>query len=133
MPAISAYAEPLMLGYLLKGATATVPAAWGVGLSLGSPTAASGSEIASGTGIVRQGATFSSAASNTFTNANAMTFGAVNAAATITGIDVFDTLPASYTANAGNLLVFGTLATVRTLGSGDSLVLPAGSMSVTLT
>jgi hypothetical protein len=34
---------------------------------------------------------------------------------------VLDSLPASYTANQGNLLLYGLLATARTVGSGTRL------------
>src|SRR5580704_19582407 len=40
---------------------------------------------------------------------------------------VLDPLPASYTANQGNLLLYGLLATARTVGSGDSLVLASSA------
>ncbi len=132
MANVATYAENFLLAYLLLGATATRPVAWGIGLSLGSPTSVSGSEIASGTGIVRSTGAFSSANINSFVNTVANTYGPVNAAASYSGIAVFDTLPASYTANAGNLLLYGLLATARTVGSGDSLVLASSALVVSL-
>jgi hypothetical protein len=80
MANIATYAENFLLAYLLLGATATRPTAWGIGLSLASPTSVSGSEIASGTGIVRSSGQFSSANINTFVNTVANTYGPVNAA-----------------------------------------------------
>ncbi len=132
MANIATYAENFMLAYLLLGSTATRPTAWGIGLSLASPTSVSGSEIASGTGVVRSTGVFASQAVNTFTNNAANTYGPVNAAGSYSGIDIFDSLPASYTADQGHLLMYGLLATARTVGSGDSLVLGSGALSITL-
>lgn len=132
MANISTFADNMLLAYLLLGATATRPTAWGIGLSLGSPTSVSGSEIASGTGIVRSTGAFSSANINTFVNTVANTYGPVNAAGSYSGIAIFDTLPASYTANAGNLLAYGLLATARTVASGDSLVLSSSALAISL-
>ena len=132
MANIATFAENFMLAYLLLGATATRPIAWGIGLSLGSPTSVSGSEIASGTGIVRSSGQFSSANVNTFVNTVANTYGPVNAAGSYSGIAIFDSLPASYTAGQGNLLLCGLLATARTVGSGDSLVLASSALTISL-
>ena len=129
---VATYAQNFMLAYLLLGATATRPTSWGIGLSLGSPTSVSGSEIASGTGVVRSTGAFSSVNVNTFVNTIANTYGPVNAAGSYSGIDVFDSLPASYTANQGDLLLYGLLATARTVGSGDSLVLASSALAVSL-
>jgi hypothetical protein len=132
MANIATYAENFLLAYLLLGATATRPQAWGIGLSLASPTSVSGSEIASGTGVVRSSGQFSSANINTFVNTVANTYGPVNAAGSYSGIIVKDSLPASYTADQGNLLLFGLLATARTVGSGDSLVLASSALTISL-
>ncbi len=132
MANISTFAENMLLAYLLQGSTATRPTAWGIGLSLASPVSTAASEIASGTGVVRSTGSFSSVNANTFVNTNTNTYGPVNAAGSYSGIDVFDTLPASYTANAGNLLLYGLLATARTVGSADSLVLSSSALSINL-
>src|ERR1700761_3799054 len=128
MPALGTYSEQLLLSFLLSGATATIPAHWGVGLSLGSPTSVNGSEIASGSGIARQSATFISAAVGSWTNTNAMSFGTNSASAVFSGVAVYDTYSVVYTANAGDLLLYGLLATARTLVSGDQISIPQGSM-----
>ena len=132
MANIGTFAENMLLAYLLLGATATRPVAWGIGLSLGSPTSVSGSEIASGTGVVRSSGQFASTNVNSFTNSVANTYGPVNAAGSYSGIVVMDSLPASYTADQGHLLLGGLLATARTVGSGDSLVLAVGGLTVSL-
>ena len=132
MANVSTWSENFLLAYLLLGATATRPVAWGIGLSLGSPTSVSASEVASGSGVVRSSGQFASVNINSFTNSVANTYGPVNAAASYSGIVIMDSLPASYTADQGHLLMNGLLATARTVGSGDSLVLAVGGLVVSL-
>ena len=129
MAGISNYAEKVMLDYMLGGATPTRPAAWGVGLSLGTPSASAGSEIATGSGYSKASGTFVAAASpaGSASNSNAMTFGPFSAGCTVQALGVYDT-----TATGGNLLFFGQLATARTLGAGDSLIINAGQLILTL-
>lgn len=132
MAALGTFAESLLLSFLLQGSTTGIVSAWGIGIGTAVGNSTAGSEIASGSGVVRASGAFSSQAAGTFTNTNAATWGPVNAAGTISGIQVWNTSQATYTANAGSLLVFGSLATARTLASGDSLVLSSGAMSITL-
>lgn len=129
MAGIAAYAEKAMLDWVLGGATPTRPGAWSVNLSLGAPTSVSGSEIATGSGWSRQTAVFSAASSpaGSSVNSGAMTFGPALTAAVFSGLQVWDTV-----ATGGNMLWYGTLATPRTLGVGDSLVIAAGALTVTL-
>ncbi len=131
MAGVSALYEKALLDYSLKGSTATLPAAWAVGLSFGVPSSISGSEIATGSGYTRNTVTFVAAASpaGTASNSLAMTFGPMSAAATMSGIQVWDTLVAT----SGSMIWYGTLATARTLGSGDSLVIAAGALIISLT
>lgn len=130
MAGISDYAEKAMLDWLMGGATPTRPAAWGVGLSVGTPNASAGSEIATGSGYVRATATFVAAASpaGSCSNSNAMTFGPFSSGCTVQALHVWDT-----TTTAGNMLWYGQLATARTLGAGDSLIINAGQLILTLT
>jgi len=129
MANIAAYAEKAMLDWVLGGATPTRPTVWGVGLSLGAPTSVSGSEIGTDSGYTRQTVVFNAAASpaGSASNSGAMTFGPFSTAQSISGLLVTDTL-----ATAGNMLWYGTLATARTVGPGDSLVVAAGSVLITL-
>lgn len=132
MAAVSAYMEKAMLDWVMGGASPTQPTTRAVGLSLGAPTSVSGSEW-TGTGVTRQTITFGAAASpgGSATNTAAVTFGPVTSAATVTGIQVWDTISGT-TANAGNMLWYGNLATVRTVASGDYLVLASGALTVSL-
>lgn len=131
MANVSAYAEKAMLDWVLGGATPTRPAAWAVGLSLGVPSSVSGSEITTGSGYARATVGFGAAASpgGSATNTVAMTFGPFSGAASITGIQIWDTL---LSLNSGNMLWYGTLTTPRTVGVGDSLVIASGALTVSL-
>jgi hypothetical protein len=76
------------------------------------------------------GAAGTPTSSGTVSNASAITFGPFSSAQSISGIVVFDTVTTSV--NSGNILWQGLLATARTIGIGDSLVLPTGSLLLTL-
>jgi len=132
MAALSAYAEKATLDWLLGGATPTRPTAWSVGLSLGVPSSTSGSEITTGSGYARQTVVMPAAASpaGSVTNTAAMTFGPFSGAASITGLQIWDTI---LTLNSGNMLMYGTLATARTVGVGDSLVINSGALTAIMT
>jgi hypothetical protein len=127
MAGISAYCGKVMLDYVCGGAAPTRPAAWGVGLSVGTPNATTGSEIGTGSGYARQNPGFAAAASpaDTVSNGNAMTYGPFSSGCTVQALQVWDT-----TATAGNMLFFGQLATARTLGAGDSLTINAGALVI---
>lgn len=129
MAGVSAYMEKAELDWSLGGATPTRPSAWAVGLTVGVPTSVSASEYGGG-GYARATVTFAAAASpaGSASQSNAMTFGPFSTAATISGIHVWD----NTTVANGNMLYYGTLATARTLGVGDSLVVNAGALVVTL-
>jgi hypothetical protein len=133
MANISQYLTKAMLDWSLGGATPTRPGAWGIGLSLGSPTSVSGSEITTGSGYARQTGIFAAAgtptSSGTVTNASNMTFGPFSGACSISGIQIWDTI---LTLNSGSLLYMGLLTTARTLIIGDSLVLASGALTVSL-
>lgn len=133
MANISQYMQANMLNWVFAGAAATVPTKWGVGISLGNPSSTSGSEVSTASGYSRQsmawGAAGTPTGSGTVTNASAITFGPFSTAQSLSGLLIWDTM---LSANSGNLLWYGTLATARTLGVGDSLVVPTGSILVTL-
>ena len=130
MSNVSAYAGALLLNFLLNAQTATRPTAWGVGLSLGSPTSVSGSEITTGSGYARASATFPAASTpGSATNGTAMTYGPFSGAASISGANLWDTV---LSLNSGNLLMEGLLATARTVGIGDSLVIGSAAMTITM-
>ena len=136
MAAISNYARKLILDFSLNTQTATRPTNWGVGLSFGSPTSVSGSEIGTATSFnysrLTGAAPFGPASTGgSAFNTLAFTFGPVASACSISGIDIWDTVAGS-TPDIGNLLWYGLLAAPRTLASGDSLVIATSALTVTL-
>jgi|SRR5712664_845910 len=130
MANISAYGAKAQLDWYLGGATPTRPTVWGINIGLVAPNSTNGSEIATGSGMTRQTVAWSAAGSpaNTAGNSNAATLGPISAAATIIGIQLWDTLAAT----VGNMLEYGTLATSRTMGIGDSLVFNIGALQISL-
>lgn len=132
MANIAAYLEKALLDWSLGAGggvgAPTRPATQAIGLSLGVPSSISGSEMTTAVGYSRQTASFAAAASpgGSNTNANNMTFGPFSSAFSITGIQIWDTV---LTLNSGNMLLYGTLATARTVGIGDSLVIASGALT----
>jgi hypothetical protein len=130
MPAISAYLEKGMLDWTLGGATPARPNAWWLGLAVGTPTVTSASEMNTLTGYSRL--TLSMAAANSpqgsATNLNAMTFGPFSSVGSALGAVLFDGSPVGSSDN----LWYGTLATARTFGIGDTLIFAAGALTMTL-
>lgn len=131
MANVSQYASKAMLDWVCGGASPTRPATWAAAISLGAPSSISGSEVGTGSGYTPQSVSFAAAgtpaSSGTVTNNNAMTFGPFSSAQSLSGVVIKDTL-----ATAGNLLWYGTLTTARTVASGDSLVIAAGALTITL-
>ena len=131
MSNIAAYNEKALLDWNLGGATPTRPGAWGAGLSLGSPTSTSGSEITTGSGYARQTIGFGAAASpgGSATNNTAATWGPFSSTCSISGLQIWDTV---LSLNSGNMLWYGLLATARTLLANDSVILASGALTISL-
>ena len=101
-----------------------------MGLSLGTPTSVTGSEVQAASGYARQSAQFGAANSPAGSASNnvAMTFGPFSSSAAIQGLGIWD----SSNINAGTYLEYGTLLTARTVLPGDSLVIAAGQLIISL-
>lgn len=132
MANIGAYGAAAMLNWSLGGVAPTRPTTWGAALSLGVPTSVSMSEVGTASGYTPQTLQMQSSASTpagsaTMTNTVAMTFGPFSTAQSISGIIIKDTL-----GTAGNMLYYGTLTSARNVSAGDSLVIPIGSLVITL-
>ena len=123
MPA-GTFAENLLLQYGLLGATATRVTTWSVGLSLGSPTQGTLSEIAAGSGYARSAIGFASSNVNTFTNTAAVTFGAFSSNASVSGIFVTD--------SAGDLLLYGTLSPTTNIQKNSVGVIASGALKIVM-
>ena len=132
MANIGLYGYKNMLDWSLKAASPATPAGIYIGLSLGVPTTVSSSEVGVGSGYTRQNMAFAGAAtpagSASASNSTAVTFGTFSSSAVVSGMFVADTV----SSNAGSMLWYGTLATTRTPLPGDTMVLNAGALSVTL-
>ncbi len=123
MPAGS-YAENLLLQYLLLGSTATRVTTWTYGLSLGSPSQASLSEVGAGSGYTRKEVFGAFALSgSTVNNIGAVGFGPFSSVATISGV---------FMVSGGNLLLYGTLSPVTAVAVGSSAQFASAALKITL-
>jgi hypothetical protein len=127
---IGAHGAKQMLDWVLGGAAATQPASRLAALSLGTPTSVAGSEVNTNSGYARQTALFGAAASpaGSASNTAAMTFGPFSSSNAIQGLLIYDTISIS----SGNIWWYGTLLTARTVLPGDTLVVAAGALIITL-
>ena len=130
MANIGAHGAKQMLDWVLGGAAATQPASRLAALSLGTPSSVSGSEVNTNSGYARQTALFGAAASpaGSASNTAAMTFGPFSSSNAIQGLLIYDTISIS----SGNIWWYGTLLTARTVLPGDTLVVAAGALIITL-
>ena len=130
MAAFSAYLGKDTLDWILGGASATQPANRWCGLAVGTPTSTGASEMGTLTGYSRLTALFGAANSpaGTASNTAAMTFGPFSSVGSALGVQLWDGSPVA----SSNMLLQGTLQTARTFGIGDSLVIAAGALTVTL-
>lgn len=120
-----------MLNWSLKTSSIATPPNLYIGLSLGSPTTISFSEVGTGSGYARQSMVFPAAASATSaaaSNSTACTFGTFSSSAVMSGIFIADSVSNA----AGSMLWYGTVATLRTPLPGDTVVLGANALTITL-
>lgn len=145
MAMLSNYLSNKLLDWLWRAQTYTPPATLYVALYTVAPSASGGGTEVSGGSYARVGVTgslanwagsqgagttvASSGTSGTTSNNNAITFPAPTAAwGSIAAFGVFDA------ASAGNLLLYGSLTTAKTVNSGDPAPLfSAAALSFTLT
>lgn len=130
MANVSAFLAKGYLDWCLQGATPTRPGALWAGLAAGTPTSVSGSEIGTATGYSRITALFAAATSplGTASNSAAMTFGPFSSTGSILGLQLWDGSPV----NSSDMLWYGTLQTARTIGVGDTLIIAAGALVITM-
>jgi hypothetical protein len=121
-----------LLDWSLTAGAATRPVAWFMGLGTGAPSSISNSEIATGSGYTRQTTNFAAAgtptSSGTTINTVAATFGPFSNAQSISGLFINDSVSSA----AGVYLYYGLLATARTVGVGDQLVVASAALTITL-
>lgn len=130
MANISAYLGKQTLDWMLGGASATQPANRWAGLAVGTPTSTGGSEMGTLTGYSRLTALFGAANSpaGSASNTAAMTFGPFSSNGSAQGIQLWDGSPVA----SSNMLWYGTFLTARTFIPGDTLIVAAGGLILTL-
>jgi len=127
MAAMSNYLENKVLDYVLRDQADWAPTAVYLSLHTADPTdAGTGAEVSGGS-YARQAITFNAAhaTAGTIDNSSAEEFTNMPAC-TVTHIGVWDH------ASAGNLLFFGAVSASKTVTSGDTISLAAGSLDITL-
>lgn len=118
--------ETRVLQWALTNGSPTRPTAWYVGLFTAAPGEAGGGTEVSGGSYVREAVTFT-VSGNLATNSAAIEWPtATGTWGTITHVAVFDAL------TSGNMLVYASLTSSKTIASGDVLRIPAGDLDVTL-
>ena len=105
--------------------TYTKPSAVYVALYTAAPSDTGGGTEVTGGSYARQTATFSAAASGATSNSANIDF-VVMPACTVVAIGIFDAL------TTGNLLVWGTLSTNKSLDAGDTLRIATGDLDISL-
>lgn len=132
MANIGLYQQKNMLDHSLKAAAPATPAGCFIGLSLAAPSSAASSEIGTGSGYARQSMAFAGAltpaGSASASNSTAVTFGTFSSSQVVSGIFISDTV----SSNAGSMCWYGNVATLRTPLPGDTVVLGAGALAITL-
>lgn len=128
MTAFSNYAENLVLDWVFTNGAATRPTAWYVSLHTADPTEVGNVGELSGNGYARQAVTFSAASAGANSNSGTLTFGPNTTTnwGLVTHVAVWDA------ATTGNCLAYGALSSSVTINVGDSLVISAGNLDITL-
>lgn len=122
---LSNYLENKVLDHILGTTTYTKPSAVYVALYTAAPNDAGGGTEVSGGSYARQTAAFDAAASGATQNTANVDF--VNMpASTVVAIGIHDAL------TSGNLLVWGTLSTSKSLDLGDTLRIATGDLDISL-
>jgi hypothetical protein len=132
MSAMTNYLENAIGNHLLRNTALSSPAAVYVGLFTAAPgEAGGGTEVeTNGTparGYARQAITFGAPTDGVFTNSGTLTFGAATGSTwgSVTHFAIFDA------ATTGNMLIYGTLSTPKTVDVGDTATFAASQLSVT--
>lgn len=118
--------ETRVLQWALTNGSPTRPTAWYVGLFTAAPGEAGGGTEISGSAYARQAVTFT-VSGNLATNNAAIEFPtATGTWGTVTHVAVFDA------GTSGNMLVYASLTSSKTIASGDVLRIPSGDLDITL-
>lgn len=122
---LSNYLENKVLDHIMGTTTYTKPSAVYVALYTAAPSDTGGGTEVTGGSYARQAAAFDAAASGATQNSGNIDF-TVMPACTVVAIGIFDAL------TTGNLLVWGTLSTNKSLDAGDTLRIATGDLDISL-
>lgn len=126
---LSDYAENKLLDHVLGTTAYTKPTTYVALYTVAPSDSSAGTEVsnAGGSSYARQAASFSAASGGTTSNSSNIDFTDMPAC-TVVAIGILD----SGTIGAGNLLVWGTLATNKTLDLLDTLRIATGDLDISL-
>jgi len=122
---LSNYLEDKVLDHILGTTTYTKPTTVYVALYTAAPNDAGGGTQVTGGSYARQTAVFDAASSGATQNTANIDFVSMPAC-TVVAIGIFDAL------TVGNLLVWGTLSTNKSLDAGDTLRIATGDLDISL-
>lgn len=122
---LSNYLENKVLDHILGTASYTKPTTVYVALYTASPSDTGGGTEVTGGSYARQTAPFDTAVAGATQNTSNIDFVSMPAC-TVVAIGIFDDL------TSGNLLVWGTLATSKSLDLGDTLRIAIGDLDISL-
>lgn len=122
---LSNYLEDKVLDHILGTAAYTMPTTVYVALYTAAPNDTGGGTQVTGGSYARQTAVFDAAASGATQNTANLDFTNMPAC-TVVAIGVFDAL------TVGNLLVWGTLSSNKSLDAGDTLRIAIGDLDISL-
>lgn len=128
MPGFSDYVEAAVLNHLFGTTTFSKPSGRYVALFTAAPSDSGGGTEVSGGSYARQSVTLTiSGTTTSATNSSVITFpDATSTWGTITHFAIFDAV------TSGNMLTWGALASSRSISTDDSMIIRAGSLTVTL-
>ena len=126
---LSDYAENKLLDHVLGTTSYTKPTTYVALYTVAPSDSSAGTEVSNsgGSSYARQAASFSAASGGTTSNSANIDFTNMPAC-TVVAIGILD----SGTIGAGNLLVWGTLATNKTLDLLDTLRIATGDLDITI-
>jgi hypothetical protein len=127
MAGFSDYYENKVIDHMLRNQAFTPPATVYVGLYTVAPTDAGGGTEVSGGSYARQAVTLAAASAGATQNSADITFPTATADwGTIVAAGLFDA------ASAGNLLAWNNLTASKTVNSGDTFKITAGSLTISV-
>ena len=120
------FLETEILDHVFAGAAYTAPSTKYIGLFTAAPGETGGGTEVSGSAYARQTMAFTTSGDTTSNNAAVEFPTATGSWGTITHVGIFDA------STSGNLMVYATLTTSKTITTGDAFRVPLGDFDITL-